>query len=161
MAARIRWNMLTLVLVASAAYADGRSTEPDALALMKHAKQYIRDHGMEQAYVEFNRLDGPFNTFSPINPHGDLYMFSTDPKGFQVVHGKNPKIRGKVMLEMRDIAGMPLIQEFVRLCFKTRDERGWVDYSWPHPITKRVEHKRAFVERIPGTDVCLGTGIYK
>lgn len=142
------------------AQAVARSSEVQALALLAKARVYLGTHGLDKAVVEFNRLDSPFNSKSDINPNGDLYLYSVAPNGFQVIHGKNPKIRGKVMLEMRDSDGFYLIREFVRVCFETKDGKGWVAYKWPNPVTQHIEHKRGYVERV-SPDLCLGTGIYQ
>lgn len=142
------------------AQTQGRSDEILALALLAKARQHLKTHGLEASVAEFNRLDGPFNSKSSINPHGDLYLFSVAPNGFQVIHGKNPKIRGKVMLEMRDADGFYLIKELVRVCFDTKEGKGWVAYKWPHPVTQQIEPKRGYVERV-SPDLCLGTGIYQ
>lgn len=152
--------VLALVAVA-AAQAQGRSTEADALLLMQKAQAFLKTHGPDKAAAEFNRLDSPFNSRSSINPHGDLYLYSVAPNGFQLIHGKNPNIRGKIMMEMRDADGFYLIKELVRVCFATAEGRGWVRYKWPHPLTKVVERKQGYVERVPGQpELCLGTGIY-
>lgn len=153
---------LLLAGLTSAAQALDRSGEADAVRLIQQAQDYLKQHGTDKALAEFNRLDSPFNSQSPINPHGDLYLFSLAPDGFQIVHGKNPKIRGKVMIEMRDVDGVYLIREMVKICFETPSGKGWVRYKWPHPITKVVEPKRGYVERVPGVPtLCLGTGIYR
>lgn len=152
-----------LVLVVSSVTVlgqDGKSTQADAVALMKKAQEYIKTNGLEKAYVEFNNLESPFNVKSDINKHGDLYLYTTDFNGFQTVHGKNPKIRGKVMIDMRDSDGVYLIKGLIEAC-KSPAGKGWVDYKWPNPVSKNLEPKSGYIERIPGTDVCLGTGIYK
>jgi cytochrome c len=151
----------SFVVMASVSLAVEKSTEAEAIALLKKAQDYLKKNGVDKSIIEFNRLDSPFNTFSEMNKKGDLYLYSLDSKGFQSVHGKNPKIRGKVMLDMRDIDGVFLIQDFVKVCFKTKEGKGWTSYRWPNPITKEVEAKRGYVEKVPGIDLCLGTGIYK
>ncbi|QDL55068.1 cache domain-containing protein [Rhodoferax aquaticus] len=144
---------------AAAQNAPVRSSAAQAQALMKKAQAYVKQHGMGDAFTEFNQLDSPFNVRSDINPNGDLYLYSLDYQGFQAVHGKNPKIRGKVMIDMLDSEGVPLIRKMAEKC--KNPGRGWVDYRWPHPLTKEIEPKSGYVERIPGTQICLGTGIYK
>ncbi|WP_317201585.1 cache domain-containing protein [Janthinobacterium sp.] len=163
MSTSLRKMMAGLLLAAplGCAGAAERSSAADAVALLHKAQDYIREHGVERAVVEFNDLHSPFNSTSPINRHGDLYLYSTDRRGYQAVHGKNPKIRGKIMFEMRDVKGVPLIQELIRQCFATPEGKGWVDYHWPHPLTQKVEAKKGYIERVPGTDFCIGTGIYQ
>jgi cytochrome c len=149
-----------LAVPTAQAQAISRSNEAQAVALLAKARVYLSTHGLDKAVVEFNRLDSPFNSKSDINPHGDLYLYSVAPNGLQIIHGKNPKIRGKVMLEMRDSDGFYLIREFVRVCFNTKDGKGWVAYKWPNPVTQHIEPKRGYVERVT-PDLCLGTGIYQ
>jgi cytochrome c len=139
---------------------DDHSVESDAIQLILLAQQYLQTNGVEAAMVEFNRLDSPFNVKSPINPYGDLYLYTLDPRGYQRVHGKNPKIRGKVMIEMRDSDGVYLIKLLVDACFASKEGKGWVEYRWPHPLNKSVQKKRGYVEKVTGLDLCIGTGIY-
>jgi signal transduction histidine kinase len=37
--------------------------------------------------------------------------------------------------------------------------KGWVDFKWPNPVTKAVESKSGYVERVD--DFLIGSGIYK
>lgn len=128
--------------------------------LIQKAQAYIKQYGMAQAVKEFNRLDSPFNTFSDINKNGDLYVYTTNAKGYQSVHGKNPKIPGKVMIDMRDADGVFIIKGLIEQCFSPAG-KGWFNFRWPNPVTKTLENKRAYIERIPGSEFCLGTGIYR
>jgi cytochrome c len=38
---------------------------------------------------------------------------------------------------------------------------GWVNYSWTNPVTKKVQPKTAWVQRIEGSDWFIGCGVYK
>nr|WP_314863190.1 cache domain-containing protein [uncultured Undibacterium sp.] len=153
--------VITICTNISSSYAIERSDARTATALITKAQTYLQKNGLEKSIVEFNRLDSPFNVKSEINPHGDLYLYSLDSKGYQAVHGKNPKIRGKIMLEMRDIDGVYLIAAMVKICFSSKEGKGWTKYRWPNPVTKEVEPKQGYVERVPGLDLCIGTGIYR
>lgn len=147
-------------LISQTTLAQEKSTADEALALMKKAQDYVKENGWDKSVEEFNKLDSPFNSKSDINKKGDLYLYSLDAKGFQAIHGKNPKIRGKVMIDMKDNDGVALIAEMAKLCF-SKEGKGWVDYHWPNPVSKNLEAKRGYVEKVPGMEVCLGTGIYK
>ncbi len=152
---------LMLSVLAGAASCAEKSGEADALALMSKAQAYLKDKGLEQAVAEFNNPDSPFNSKSEINRIGDLYLYSIDPKGFQVIHGKNPRIRGTNKMDMRDQDGVYLIRDLAKKCFSTPEGKGWVNYRWPNPLTKEMDSKAGYVEKVPGMDLCLGTGIYK
>ena len=151
---------LSTLLTTTAVCAIERSTEAEALALIKKAQEYLKTNGLEKSIAEFNKLDSPFNSTSDINKKGDLYLFSVNTVGFQAIHGKNLKIQGKVTLDMRDSDGVYLIQEFIKKC-NSPEGKGWVSYRWPNPITKDLEAKKGYIEKVPGMDLCLGTGIYK
>ncbi len=157
---KIQFILFAMAAVGAAAAAD-RSTAVDAVEYLKKAQAYVKANGMEKSIVEFNNSEGPFNTKSDINKNGDFYIFSTDKNGFQTIHGMNPRVRGTNKLDMRDQDGVYLVREFVKLCFGSPAGKGWVSYRWPHPVTKEMETKMGYVERVPGTDLCLGTGIYK
>ena len=49
------------------------------------------------------------------------------------------------------------IETIVRMGFD--HERGWVDFKWPNPVTKRIENKSAYVIRT--NEVVCGVGYYK
>ena len=36
---------------------------------------------------------------------------------------------------------------------------GWVDYKWPNPVTKAVESKATYIEKVG--DILIGSGVYK
>ena len=61
---------------------------------------------------------------------------------------------------MRDPEGTYIFRELIKACFNSK-EKGWTKYQWPNPVTKMGEPKLSYVEKVPGLDVCLGTGIYK
>ena len=136
------------------------STEAEAVALVQLAQAYLQEHGLAKATAEFNRMDSPFNVASPINQKGDLYIWSIDSKGLQIIHGKNPKVQGKNIIDMRDVDGVFLIRELMAQCYSPAG-KGWVSYRWMHPITRATEPKRGYVERVPDMDLCIGSGVYR
>ena len=150
----------TGMLLALCASAADKSTQADAVELIKKAQALVKEKGTEKAAAELNNPDSPFNSKSDINPHGDLYIFSINQIGFQLIHGKNARIRGTNKMDMRDQDGVYLIRDLVKLCYG-KDGKGWVNYRWPNPVTKEMEAKSGYIERVPGADICLGTGIYK
>jgi hypothetical protein len=155
--------LLVIALVMSIspwAMGEERSDEADAINLLKKVQAYVKTNGSQKALAEFNDLSSPFNKQGAINRFGDLYLYGTNSAGEQIVHGKNPKMRGKQLNEVRDIDGVYFIQEFNKKCFHTPEGKGWISYRFPNPLTKIVERKKGYVERIPGEDICIGTGIY-
>ena len=140
------------------ALAMERSGPDEAIALVDKAVAHIQKNGLEKSIAEFNRLDSPFNVRSDINPKGDLYlfMFWANKGGVQLVHGKNPKIVGKDVIDMRDADGTMLIREIIRVC---NTGKGWAHYKWPNPLNNTVEAKQSWMVKVD--QVCIGTGIYK
>ena len=63
---------------------------------------------------------------------------------------------GKNMMEMRDADGRYIIKGLLDASAKGP---GWFDYKWPNPVTKSVESKSSYVERLD--DMIVGCGIYK
>lgn len=142
------------------AQAQVRSTPEDAVALIDVAIAYMKKNGLENSIVEFNNLSSPFNNASSINKNGDLYlfMFYANKGGVQIVHGKNPKLPGKDVIDMRDTDGVYLIREIIKAC-NLPSGKGWVNYKWPNPVTKNIEEKQSYIVKYQ--DICIGTGIYK
>jgi signal transduction histidine kinase len=149
---------MLVAILSTLAFAGEKSGADDAIAFVKKAINHIKMYGPEKSFVEFNRMDSPFNTMSDLNKKGDLYVFVMNGDGIEVAHGKNPKMQGKNLIDLRDSEGIYLQREMLKAC-DSKDGKGWVDYKWPNPITKVVEQKSSYVEKFGG--FCIGTGIYK
>jgi cytochrome c len=145
------WTLCAMVAVSAATAASERGTAGEAMAMTKKAIALYKAEGAEKAFAQFNRADGPFRD-------RDLYIFVYDKSGTVLAIGSNPKLIGKNLIEMKDVDGVPIIKRFVELAFGGPG-KGWVDYKWPNPVTKVVEPKSSYIERVG--DVLIGCGIYK
>jgi cytochrome c len=125
-------------------------TAAEAEALVKKAVQLIKTEGKEKAFVEINNPKGKF-------VDRDLYIFVYDMTGKCVAHGFNQKMIGKDLIEMKDKDGKYFVKERIEIA-KTKG-KGWQDYEFTDPITKKIEHKSAYVEKLD--DLIIGCGIYK
>ena len=125
-------------------------TAAEAEALVKKAVQLIKTEGKEKAFVEINNPKGKY-------VDRDLYIFVYDMTGKCVAHGFNQKMIGKDLIEMKDKDGKYFVKERIEIA-KTKG-RGWQDYEFTDPITKKIEHKSAYVEKLD--DLIVGCGIYK
>ena len=85
----------------------------------------------------------------------DLYVYVYDLNGVALAHGNNPKMVGKPLIGLKDNEGKPMIKEMVDLA-KTKGS-GWVDFKWPNPVTKAVESKSGYVEKVD--EMLVGSGI--
>jgi cytochrome c len=125
-------------------------TVTEAEALVKKAVQLIKSDGKEKAFVEINNPKGKF-------VDRDLYIFVYDMSGKCVAHGFNSKMIGKDLIEMKDTDGKFFVKERIEIA-KTKG-KGWQDYKFTDPITKKIEPKSAYVERVE--DLIVGCGTYK
>lgn len=158
---RLIMGMLLAAVAQVPAQALERSNADEAVAMVNKAIDYLKKNGADKSIAEFNNGNSPFNSTSDINKKGDLYLFMFSAKQVnagQLVHGKNPKIVGKDLSEMRDADGVYLIRELFKTC-NGKDGKGWVHYKWPNPVSKDVEAKQSYVVKVD--DYCIGTGIYK
>jgi signal transduction histidine kinase len=136
---------ITAYPVASAA-----ATPEQAKAFSERASAYIKKVGEKKAFADFTRPDGGF-------VDGELYVFCYDRKGVNMAHGGNKAFVGRNLLHIKDPDGAEPNLMIVTMGFE--HERGWVDFKWPNPVTKRIENKSAYVIRT--NEVVCGVGYYK
>lgn len=142
---------ITAMMVSVFAHAQERATADEAISFVKKAVAHLKKQGKEKAFADF--ADTQNKQFHD----RDLYIFVYDLKGICVAHGNNPKMVGKDLSQMKDANGKTIIQDFIELV-NTKGS-GWVEYSWPNPVTKNVELKSSYIVKVD--DILLGAGIYK
>jgi cytochrome c len=143
-------GLCLLVINTGRADAADRGNADEAAALVKKAVAYLKENGKEKAFVEFNNVKGQF-------VDRNLYIFVYNMSGKNLAHGANPRMVGKDQIEMKDVDGKYIIRSFIELT--SAKGSGWVDYKWPNPVTKAIESKSSYVEKVD--DVIIGCGIYK
>lgn len=126
------------------------SPKEDATALVKKAVVLVKQKGKDAAVAEFNNPKGKF-------VKGELYVFAYTLKGVIIAHPMNPKLVGKDMIEIKDADGKYFTKEFVSTV--NGPGKGWVDYRWTNPVSKKIEAKASYVEK--AGDIFVGCGIYK
>jgi signal transduction histidine kinase len=139
----------SLSLSCMAGAADHGSKE-EAVAMTQKAIAYMKANGAEKTISEVNNPKGKFID-------RDLYVVIYDLHGKNVAHGGNPKMVGKDLIEMKDVDNKSFMKERVEIA-KTKG-RGWQDYSFLNPVSKKIEQKSMYVERYE--DMIFGCGIYK
>ena len=130
--------------------ASNAATPDEAQALSERAASYVKQAGDEKAFADFTRPDGGF-------VQGELYVFCYDHDGVNKAHGGNPSFVGKNLLHIKDPDGKEPNAEIVKVGFD--QGKGWVDFKWPNPATKKIQPKSAYV--IHTNDVVCGVGYYK
>lgn len=138
-------------LLGMTAHAQDKGSAEEAIAMVKKAVAAIEKQGKEKAFAEIS--DPQNKTFHD----RDLYIFVYDMNGMNVAHGINPKLVGKNLMDMKDNDGKPIIRAFVDIA--NSKGKGWHDYKWPNPVTKAIEQKSAYIEKVG--DLIVGSGIYK
>ena len=142
---------LSLFAVPTSGWAADKGSKDEAVAMVKKAVALIKSDGKEKA---FGAIADPSNTAFHDR---DLYVYVYDLNGVALAHGNNPKMVGKPLIGLKDNEGKLMIKEMVELA-KTKGN-GWVDFKWPNPVTKTVETKSGYVEKVD--DMFVGSGIYK
>ena len=142
---------LGLAMLSPAFAAEDKGTSEQAVAMVKKAIAYIKEVGKEKAFVEFA------NTSNTQFHDRDLYLFVYDLNGNTLAHGNNPKMIGKNLIDLKDGDGKPIIREMIALV--NSKGKGWADYKWPSPVTKALEPKSSYVEKVD--NYFVGCGIYK
>lgn len=137
------------LMATGGAYAQ--DSKEDAKALVNAAVDHVKKAGPEQAFKDF--------TSDPAWKKKSLYVMAYDNKGTVVGHGGNEKLVGKNLMEMKDPNGVMVVSELTKTA--TTKGEGWVDYSWPHPQTKKLEDKSTYVRKLQNFDGWVGVGIYR
>ncbi|PWQ96040.1 cache domain-containing protein [Leucothrix arctica] len=86
------------------------------------------------------------------------YFFVSDD-GVNFIHGGNPSIQGKDLIDQKDSNGFPFA---LALNKAAKSGGGHVEYSWFKPGKKEGEsaQKISYTKMIPNTSYYLGTGVY-
>jgi len=141
--------LISIAMVGSA-YAAEPATKDDALAMVKKAVAFIAEEGPEAAYAEISKKPGLFTD-------RDLYVVVYRLDGTVLAHGANAKLVGKDLSDVQDVDGRFFVKERIELA-RTQGTF-WQDYKFVNPVTKKVEPKQMYCERLQDTAVCAG--IYK
>lgn len=90
-------------------------------------------------------------------PDGQGYLFVYDRDGVCVAHGSQPELEGRSLIGLKDPSGFAVVRALVETGLKGG---GYVEYVWPKPGMEGEFEKLGYVERIPGTDFIIGSGLY-
>jgi signal transduction histidine kinase len=148
-----RFAAWTLGCLAGAALVAGPSlgaqfaTKDEALAMVKKAVAFVREQGPAKAYATFTAKDPAF-------VDRDIYVVVYGLDGKVLAHGSNPKLVGQDMLEAQDVDGTYYVKDRVALARK--QGTFWQAYKFVNPLTKKVEPKEMYCEKLDETAVCAG-----
>lgn len=142
--------LAALLVFGGAAQATGGANKDEAVAMVKQAVAFIKDQGAQKAYPEITSKASKFHD-------RDLYVVVYQLDGKVLAHGSNAKFVGKDLIDAQDVDGKPYVKERVELAAKHASF--WQDYKFVNPVSKKVEPKQMYCEKLENTAVCAG--IYK
>ena len=145
-----------LALGAAPARATGpcpTATLDAAKTLAERAAGFLAAQGPEIAFPRFMNPAGDF-------VEGDLYVFVFDLDGRLRASGGWPetvgaRIGGRNGIDDGDADG--IFARMRRLALEAG--KGWVDYSWYNPCTRKLEPKASYILRVG--NFIVGVGAYK
>jgi cytochrome c len=146
------WKKLALAATLSAVAGLGfAETLADAKTLIAAAQAEIAAKGLQGAAAEFNS-GGKWRTEKS-------YVVIADFKGNIIAHATNPKLAGKNMLEVKDAAGRPFVQETIATV--QGGGESLLDLRWTNPNTKKIDNGRFLARRVVGQDAYVGVSFFE
>lgn len=144
--------MVSLIgfLCFSFASAQEKGTAREAKALLDRAIAYYIANSKDKAFAAFNNTKGKF-------VYSDLYIYVIDINGDILAHGGDAKLIGQHMIDLKDADGEKFIKAIVDET--NHNNKGSRDYKWTNPLTRKIEKKSTFFERVG--DVIIICGYYK
>lgn len=142
--------LAALLVVGGAAQASNGANKDEAVAMVKQAVAFIKEQGPDKAYPVITDKASKFHD-------RDLYVVVYQLDGKVLAHGSNAKFVGKDLIDAQDVDGKPYVKERVELAAKNASF--WQDYKFVNPVSKKVEPKEMYCEKLENTAVCAG--IYK
>ena len=146
---RIATAIIAGAVCAAPAFA-ANATKDEAVAMVKKGVALIKTSGKDKTFAEVSNKSGAF-------VDRDLYLTIYSFDGTVRAHGANEKMIGKNLIELKDVDGKAFVKERVDLA----QAKGsfWQDYKFTNPVSKKVEPKQMYCERLEDAVVC--GGIYK
>jgi len=143
-------SLFCALTVPVAVQAQTNATAAEATAMVKKGVAFIKASGKDKAYAEISAKGGQFSD-------RDLYLVVYGLDGVVLAHGANQKMVGKNLIDLKDIDGKAFVKERVELA-KSKGTF-WQDYKFTNPVSKKIEPKSAYCEKLDEIVVC--GGIYK
>ncbi len=130
-------------------------TKDEAIAMVKKVQALYKDKGFDETV---KAIHDPANK----DLHDkDLYptIYKTD--GSVVAHGAKPALVGKNLMDAKDPDGKTYIKD--RMDQLAKSGGGWLDYKFQNPVTKAIEDKTTYTEKLEdkGVTYALSVGAYK
>ena len=118
--------------------------------MVEDAVGYFHENGQEKAFEEFSK-EGRFK-------EGEYYIFILDMTGVMVFHVATPSLIGKNLYNLKDYKKTLFVQKMIEIA-NSGEGKGWVEYYWMHPETKKATKKISYINKL-NNELFLGIGIY-
>ena len=151
-----RKHALALALAIGAAFAAqsggaaDKVSPKEAEAMVKKGVAFIKANGKEKPTRKSPASSARLTD-------RDLYLVVYRLDGTALADGANEKMVGWNLIDLKDIDGKEFVRERVEMA-KAKTSFGQ-DYKFTNPVSKKVEAKTMYCERLEDTAVC--GGIYK
>jgi TRAP transporter TAXI family solute receptor len=145
------FSTVILTVFAPFSVAAEFGTREEAVAMVKRVQAKFKKDGIEATCRAINAGVKEFND-------RDLYAYIVGFDGVNCANARTPAVVGKDILDLKDQDGVWVVRNSIAIAKEKGS--GWLDYRWPNPVTKTVEDKSAYVERV-GDNYYVGVGIYK
>ena len=123
------------------------ATKEQAVAMVQKAVAFLKAQGPEKGYAEIDSKSGQF-------VQGDLYIAVVGLDGTLLAYGADGHRVGDNVMDLKDSDGKEVIKERVELAKK--QPSFWQSYKFMNPVSKTVEPKQMYCERLNETVVCAG-----
>jgi signal transduction histidine kinase len=127
--------------------AAGWATRQQAQAMVQKAVAAIRQEGVSKIYSEITARSSRF-------VDGDLYVVVYGLDGMVLAHGANERLVGQDLSEAVDVDGKAFVKE--RMDLARKQASFWQDYKFVNPVTRKIDPKQMYCERLEETAVCAG-----
>ncbi len=126
-----------------------RATASQARTLLDQAVVAMQKDS-RRAMADFGDLNGPY-------VQDDLYVFVVDTRDMKMkAHGSLPQLVDGDSRKIVDANGRHIVIEMER---KLQDaDRAELDYTWRNPVTRQIESKRTFLQKVD--HFIVGVGYY-
>jgi cytochrome c len=126
------------------------ASKDEAVAMVKKGVAFVKTNGKDKGYAEISNKKGQFID-------RDLYLVVYGLDGTVFAHGANEKQVGRNLIDLKDIDGKLFVKERVELAQK--QPSFWQEYKFTNPVTRKIEPKEMYCERLDDVVVC--GGVYK
>ena len=118
--------------------------------MLAKAVAHYKAAGRAQALADFTKKNSPFTD-------RDLYVVCIGPKGIVTAHGGSATYVGATADILKDAEGKPVGSTIWNV--GSSKGTGFIEYPMINPVSKKIERKTTFFEKVED-DVCA-VGAYK